>query len=101
GAAFLPTDGQVNPADLTAALARGARQGGVRILEDCPVTGVLVEQGRAAGVTTAQGAIKCEVVVNCAGQWAKEVGRMAGVAVPLQSLQHQYMITEPIPGVPR
>ena len=101
GAAFLPTDGQVNPADLTAALAKGARQGGVRIIEDCPVTGVLVEKGRAAGVTTARGAIRCEIVVNCAGQWAKEVGRMAEVAVPLQSLQHQYMITEPIPGVPR
>ena len=101
GAAFLPTDGQVNPADLTAALARGARQGGVRILEDCPVTGVLVEKGRAAGVATARGRIRCEIVVNCAGQWAKEVGRMAGAAVPLQSLQHQYMITEPIAGVPR
>ena len=101
GAAFLPTDGQVNPADLTAALARGARQGGVRILEDCPATGVLVEKGRAAGVATARGRIRCDVVVNCAGQWAKAVGRMAAVAVPLQSLQHQYMITEPIPGVPR
>ncbi|MFI4987735.1 MAG: NAD(P)/FAD-dependent oxidoreductase, partial [Alphaproteobacteria bacterium] len=101
GAAFLPTDGQVNPSDLTAALAKGARQGGVRIIEDCAVTGVLVEKQRAAGVATARGTIRAECVVNCGGQWAKAIGRMAGVTVPLQSIEHQYMITEPIAGVPR
>lgn len=101
GAAFLPTDGQVSPSDLVAALAKGARQGGVRIAEDCPVTGILVEKNRAVGVETMRGTIRADVVVNCCGQWAKEIGRMAGVAVPLQSIQHQYMITEPIPGLPR
>ncbi|MFQ5971060.1 MAG: FAD-dependent oxidoreductase [Alphaproteobacteria bacterium] len=99
GAAFLPTDGQANPSDITASLARGARMQGVRILEGVPVEGVRVEDGRVAGVRTPEGDIACEKLVNCAGQWAKEVGRMAGVSVPLQSVQHQYMVTEPIDGV--
>src|SRR5262249_7197759 len=60
-----------------------------------------IEHGRAVGVTTGEGEIACEVVVNCAGQWAREVGRLAGVSVPLQSVQHQYLVTEPIAGVPR
>src|SRR5215470_14132717 len=101
GAAFLPTDGQANPADIAQALAKGARAAGVAIVEDCPVTAVQIEQGRAAGVTTAEGEIACEAVVNCAGQWAREIGRLAGVSVPLQSVQHQYLVTEPIAGVPR
>jgi 4-methylaminobutanoate oxidase (formaldehyde-forming) len=101
GAAFLPTDGQANPADIAQALAKGARQAGVRIVEDCPVTGILIERGRATGVVTSAGTIRCEAVVNCGGQWAKAIGRLAGVAVPLQSVQHQYLVTEPIAGVPR
>ena len=99
GAAFLPTDGQANPSDITQALARGARIKGVRIFEDTPVTEILVEDGRAVGVVTPRGTLRCEVVVNCAGQWAREVGQLAGVNVPLVSVQHQYMMTEPIPGV--
>ena len=101
GAAFLPTDGQANPSDITLALAKGARRGGATIVEDCPVTGIEVERGRACGVVTAEGAIACEVVIDCAGQWAREVGRMAGVNVPLVSVQHQYIVTEPIVGVAR
>src|SRR5882757_629365 len=101
GAAFLPTDGQANPADIAQALAKGARQGGVRIVEDCPVTGIVATRGRVAGVVTAEGTIAADIVVNCAGQWARQVGRLAGVSVPLQSVQHQYMVTEPIDGVPR
>src|SRR5262249_5020517 len=101
GAAFLPTDGQANPADIAQALAKGARAAGVTIVEDCPVTAVHVRDGRATGVATAQGDLAAEVIVNCAGQWAREVGRMAGVAVPLASVRHQYIITEPIDGVPR
>ncbi|MDJ0971705.1 MAG: FAD-dependent oxidoreductase [Kiloniellales bacterium] len=99
GAAFLPTDGQANPSDITQALAKGARTKGVRFFEDTPVTEILIEQGRVAGVVTPRGAIRTGVVVNCAGQWAREVGRLAGVNVPLVSVQHQYMITEPIEGV--
>jgi 4-methylaminobutanoate oxidase (formaldehyde-forming) len=101
GAVFLPSDGQASPSDVTQALAKGARMGGVRIIEDCPVTAIRIENGRTCGVSTPLGDIACEVIVNCAGQWAKEVGRLAGVSVPLQSVQHQYLITEPIAGIPR
>jgi len=101
GAAFLPTDGQVNPSDITQSLAKGARMQGVRIIEDCNVLGIELERGRVRAVLTAHGRIECEVVVNCAGQWAREVGKMAGVNVPLVSVQHQYLITEAIPGIAR
>src|SRR5262250_1832603 len=101
GAAFLPTDGQANPADFAQALAKGARKGGVRIVEDCRVNAVTIRNGRAVGVSTALGDVEADVIVNCAGQWAREVGQLAGVSVPLQSVQHQYLVTEPIEGVPR
>ena len=101
GAAFLPTDGQVNPSDIAQALAKGARMRGVRIVEDTPVIAIETELGRVTGVTTAQGTIRTEIVVNCAGQWARQIGRLAGVNVPLVSIQHQYIVTEPIAGVPK
>ena len=101
GAAFLPTDGQVNPSDITQSLAKGARQRGVRICEDLEVTGIGLERGRVSAVQTARGRISCEVVVNCGGQWARQVGQMAGVNVPLISVQHQYLITDAIAGMPR
>ena len=100
GAAFLPSDGQANPADITQALAKGARNHGVRIIEDCRVTDVRIEEGRVSGVVTDQGAIECEVVVNCCGQWARSLARHSGVNVPLVPLQHQYLITEPIEDLP-
>ena len=99
GAAYLPTDGQANPSDIAQALAKGARQNGVRIIEHCAVTGFRAQDGRVAGVVTEQGEIASEVVVLCAGQWSRALGRLAGVRVPLASVQHQYMITEPIAGV--
>src|SRR5690606_34481764 len=99
GAAFLPTDGQANPSDITQALARGARQQGVRIVEDCAVVGFRIERDRVAGVVTERGEIACEAVALCAGLWSKQLGRLAGVRVPLQPVQHQYMITEAIEGV--
>jgi len=101
GAAFLPTDGQANPSDIAQALAKGARARGVQIFEDCAVTAIRSKDGRVTGVAHPGGEIACEVVVNCCGQWAKEVGRLAGVSVPLQSVQHQYMVTEPIEGAAR
>jgi 4-methylaminobutanoate oxidase (formaldehyde-forming) len=101
GAAFLPTDGQVNPSDITQSLAKGARMRGVRIVEDCTVVGIELQRGRVTAVLTTQGRIACEVVVNCAGQWARELGQMAGVNVPLVSVQHQYLITDAIPGITR
>jgi len=99
GAAFLPTDGSASPSDITHALARGARMYGARLIERCAVTGVTVREGRAAGVETERGAIACEVVVNCAGRWAGELGALAGVPVPVVSVEHQFLISEPIAGV--
>ena len=99
GAVYFPNDGQCNPADTTMALAKGARRGGARIFEDTKVTGILSARGRVAGVRTEHGDIKAEVVVNCAGMWAREVGLMAGVAVPLHACEHFYVVTEPMEGV--
>ncbi len=99
GAAFLPTDGSANPSDVTMALAKGARMRGVKIVENCPVTSVEVVKGRVQSVTTARGRIECDVLVNCCGQWAHAFGKMAGVNVPLVSVQHQFLITERIEGV--
>jgi 4-methylaminobutanoate oxidase (formaldehyde-forming) len=99
GAAFLPTDGQANPSDITQSLAKGARLNGAKILEGVTVTGIRVEDGRVRGVETDQGPVACDKLVNCGGQWAKEIGRLAGVSVPLQSMQHQYLVTEAIAGV--
>ena len=100
GAAYLPTDGQANPADITQSLAKGARTAGVRIFEDTPVTGFEIEAGRVVSVTTQEGRIVCPLTVLCCGQWTRAVAALAGVNVPLVSMQHQYMVTEPIAGVP-
>ncbi|MBM3733092.1 MAG: FAD-dependent oxidoreductase [Acidimicrobiia bacterium] len=101
GAVYGPSDGQVNPSDVTMALAKGARMAGARIIEDCPATGIRLAQGRVAAVETAQGTIACEVAVNCAGLWARDLGALIGVNVPLAPVKHQYFITEKIPGLPR
>ena len=99
GAAFLPTDGQANPSDITLSLAKGARMHGARIIEDCEVTGFSTTGGRVTAVETAQGRIACEAVIVCAGQWTRALCATIGVNVPLVSVQHQYMITEAIAGV--
>lgn len=99
GALWLPDDAKVNPADVTQALAKGARMGGARIFEQTRVTGIHIANGVVTGVATTRGDIKAEVVVNCAGQWAKHVGRMAGVPVPLHSAEHMYVVTGRIDGV--
>ncbi|USG59795.1 FAD-dependent oxidoreductase [Sneathiella marina] len=101
GAAFLPTDGQANPSDITQALARGARMAGTRIFEDTKVKDLVVENGKIKSVITNRGIIECEVVVCCAGQWTREFSRRFGVNVPLVSMQHQYLITDTIDEVPR
>ena len=102
GAIWLPGDGRANPTDLTAALARGARDRGVTIRERTRVTGILHRRtGAVTGVRTDQGDVEAEVVVNCAGQWAKQVGAMCGVTVPLHSAEHFYVVTEQIDGVHR
>ena len=99
GAIWLPADGKANPTDLTMALAKGARQRGARVFERVRVLDVLRTDGRVSGVRTDAGDIEAEIVVNCAGQWAKQVGAMAGVDVPLYSAEHFYVVTETIEGV--
>ena len=100
GGVFLPKDGQTNPIDTTMALAKGARQGGARIVENTAVTGILRAGGRVAGVVTAEGEIGAEMVVNCAGMWGRELGRMAGVNIPLHACEHFYVVTEELDGLP-
>jgi len=96
---FTPSDGRVNPIDVTMALAKGARNAGVKIFEDTPVLGFTIENRRITEVITAIGDIESEYVVNCAGMWARQIGKLAGVNVPLQPAEHYYLITEPIDGV--
>lgn len=107
GALWLPGDGTANPTDLTLALAKGARMGGARIVERVRVLDVLTRtdgvasggRPRVTGVRTDRGDVEAEIVVNCAGQWAKAVGALAGVNVPLHSAEHFYVVTEQIEGV--
>ncbi len=99
GASWLPTDGQASPSDITQSLAKGARMHGAKLFEDVRVTGFEMDGKRIVKVKTTQGDIACEKVVNCAGQWARQVGAMAGINVPLQPVKHQYIITEAIDGL--
>jgi 4-methylaminobutanoate oxidase (formaldehyde-forming) len=101
GAVWIPRDGRTNPIDTTLALAKGARQGGATIVENVTVTAIQRGGGRVCGVGTDQGDIACDVVVNCAGMWGREVGRMAGVNVPLHASEHFYIVTEPLTDVSR
>lgn len=99
GAIWLPADGKANPTDLTFALAKGARMRGTRVIEKTRVTGILTDHSRVTGVRTDKGDVEAEIVVNCAGQWAKQVGALAGVNVPLHSAEHFYVVTEDIDGI--
>jgi sarcosine dehydrogenase len=99
GASYLPSDGQASPSDITQSLAKGARMHGAKLIEDVRVTGLRMSGDRITHVETDRGAVECEKVVNCAGQWARQVGAMAGINVPLQPVKHQYIITEPVEGL--
>ncbi len=99
GAAWLPTDGYLDPSQLTYALADGARRGGCRIFTSTRVTGIDVRDGRVRGVRTDGGEIEAEVVVDAGGMFAAEIGRMAGVRVPLLPFSHQYLVTQPLDAV--
>jgi sarcosine dehydrogenase len=100
GAAFMPTDGQADPAGIAQALAKGARSRGAKIYEHTLVTGFEFDRQRVAAVKTDQGDIKCEIVVNCTGMWGYQVGEMLGVNIPVVPFQHQYLVTEEIEGLP-
>lgn len=99
GAAFLPTDGQASPSDITQALAKGARMAGAKIIEGVAVEDFVVDGGRLVGLKTSAGLIRCDKAVLCGGQWTRQLAARAGVAVPLFAVQHQYLITEAIAGV--
>jgi 4-methylaminobutanoate oxidase (formaldehyde-forming) len=96
---YTAEDGRANPVDFTMALAKGARMGGVQIFEETTVIGINQKDGRVTGVVTEKGEIEAEIVVNSAGLWGREVGKLAGVNVPLQAAEHYYLLTEPIEGV--
>ena len=102
GAVWIPGDGKANPTDLTQSLAKGARMRGARILEGVKVSGVKLANGRVAGVAWSsaegEGEIGCETLVNCGGQWARELGRRSGVNVPLYAAEHFYIVTTRSPG---
>jgi glycine cleavage system aminomethyltransferase T/glycine/D-amino acid oxidase-like deaminating enzyme len=94
-ASYLPTDGYLDPSQLTYALAEGARAGGCRIYTHTRVSAIDVEAGRVRGVQTEWGPIEAEVVVNAGGMFAAEIGRMAGVRVPVVPFAHEYLVTQP------
>ncbi len=94
GAAFIPSDGYVDPYALTQAFAKGARAKGARIEEGVCVRDIVREGRRAVGVVTEGGTIGCDILVNCAGLWAKRIGEMAGVALAAGVVEHQYFVTE-------
>jgi 4-methylaminobutanoate oxidase (formaldehyde-forming) len=99
GAAYLPTDGYIDPSQLTFALAEGARRRGAEIATNTRVTAIGVERGRVTGVETDRGSIETEIVVNAGGMFAAEIGRLAGVTVPVVPMAHEYLVTKPA-GLP-
>ena len=99
GAAYLPTDGYVDPSQLTLALAEGARRRGAEIRTNTRVTAIPTRRGRVTGVVTDRGEIEAEVVVNAGGMFAKELGALAGVTVPVVLMAHEYLVTKPA-GLP-
>lgn len=96
---YFPGDGRVNPADVTQALARGARRRGATIREHTPVDDVLFEHGRAVGVRTPHGDVRAEAVVLCPGMWARELGLRCGIDLPLQAMEHYYLVSEAVDGM--
>ena len=99
GGVWLAKDGQADPVNITQALAKGARMRGAEIIQGVKVTDIITENGTAVGVETDSGTIRADFVVNCGGMWAREIGEMAGVAVPLHACEHFYIVTEGIDGL--
>jgi glycine cleavage system aminomethyltransferase T/glycine/D-amino acid oxidase-like deaminating enzyme len=99
GAAYLPADGVANPTDATMAIAKAFRLRGGAVFQHSRVTDVLTRDSRVTGVRTEAGEIACDVVVNCAGMWARELGAKNGVHIPLHAAEHFYLVTEPVEGL--
>ena len=100
GGVFLPRDGQINPIDVTQALAKGARMGGATVMENTKVTNATVENGRIKSVSTDKGDIECEHLVIAGGMWSRDFGKQIGVNIPLHAAEHFYVVTEPIDDLP-
>ncbi|MGH8894575.1 MAG: GcvT family protein [Actinomycetes bacterium] len=96
---YVAEDGRANPVDVTMSLARGARMAGATVVEGVRVVDVLTQRGAVTGVRTSAGDVECEVVVNCAGMWARQLGARQGVTIPLQAAEHYYLITEAVPDI--
>lgn len=102
GALFVPEDGNVNPVDLCMAYARGARARGAEIREGVRVAAILGERGRARGVRLADGSvIEADRVILCAGAWSRDLAATAGIGLPLQAVEHMYIVTRPVPDLPQ
>ena len=101
GAAWIAGDGYIDPSSLTQAYAKGARQGGARLLEGVTVKDIVVKHRRVVEVITDQGSWSCEVLVNAAGLWAREVAAMAGARLPAGVVEHQYLVTEKVADLPK
>ncbi len=99
GAIWYPHDGKCNPIDTTMALAKGARMSGVKFFEDTLVTKIIIENGKAVGVETAEGTIRAETIVIAGGMWTREIAKTIGVDVPLQACEHFYIVTDPMEGM--
>ena len=99
---YIPEDGRANPVDVTMSLAKGARMGGAKIIENMTVTEIIEKNGTAAGVRTGDGqTISAENIVICGGMWSRQLGASAGVNLPLQAAEHYYLITDDIEGLSR
>lgn len=101
GGTWMPSDGQVNPADVTMALAKGARMRGARIMEHTGVTRIVVENGRATGVMTEKGHVRAKKVVITGGMWSRDLAASIGATLPLHAAEHFYIVTENIPDLPK
>ena len=100
GASWVAQDGTASPVDVTSSFVKGARQRGVKCLEGIKVTAINQANGKVTGVVTDQGHIQADFVVNCAGLWGRDVGKMAGVSVPLHACEHYYALTEKQDDIP-
>ena len=99
GGIHIPTDGYANAVDITQALAKGARNAGVRIVENAPVTAIRTAEGRVTGVATAHGEVDADCVVLCAGMWTRDLAASIGVNVPLHACEHYYALFESVEGL--
>jgi glycine cleavage system T protein len=96
---YLPNDGITDPVGTAQALAKGARMGGATVVEGIKVTDIKISKGAICGVSTDHGDVACDIVINCAGMWGRQVGKMAGVGIPLHAAEHMHAITLPIEGL--